>query len=185
VPGLPHLQAQAVDDLWVFSSAVEDESALGGEERLRAFHKDLRVLVENVDIVTFRYPTVVEDSAMETLVRKEAEGIRESLRRTAGCVQMDVELWETPSGGARAVSGSEYLRAKSLARKATVARAQEIAGSVGVAMSDVRVEERGGRAVLCALVGRGAVEEFVRKVREHEPERRITGPWPAAAFWVR
>ena len=176
--------------------AVVYARAAGGEVSADALwrHEELvEALMQQRDVLPFRYGTRCEDEASLARIVQERHGeLTRALDGIRGAVELSLRVLATqspdgpPSAGE---SGADYVAAKS--RAGAVARA--VVDSVHGPLSALARASR-QRAIdtseplrAAYLVDRGQVDGFARSVADlqaRHPELRLlcTGPWPAYSF---
>jgi Gas vesicle synthesis protein GvpL/GvpF len=176
------VESRRIGELSLYYSAAVDERLdlrAGGLE----FHRVLTSLMAQSDIVPFRFPTLYDLQEAETLVASTADSYLTGLTRTAGKVQMETELSQAgPPHSEGYRGGKDYLLKKIESKQQLDAIASGIRASAGDLVSEWRLVQRTGRFLLCGLVPRESVREFVSVMKGSHPELRVTGPWPATAF---
>jgi Gas vesicle synthesis protein GvpL/GvpF len=183
----------AVDRVAAVFSRV-DEPPPASEAALWRHEEVLEALMGSRAVLPVRFGASLRDeAALENELRARLEGLRESLTRVAGRVEVAVRVAgtaapaKTPSASA---SGREFI----LGRLAEVRRAAEAAASIHAPLSRLAVaaecRQQPDPATIAAaayLVDRDAVEAFgaeVERVAARHPELRVvsTGPWPPWSF---
>lgn len=154
------------------------------------FHGVLRSVLEQADVLPFRFPTLLpDDEALRNYLREAAAELLTALRHIAGAVQMEVRIATNPPVAPRkgaAPSGAEYLRARGAELKTLEAAAEQARAALQDVAREWRQRETPGRLRLFALVGREHVAELQHRATSLEmPEGvavRVSGPWPATEF---
>ncbi|GAC1653047.1 MAG: hypothetical protein NVS9B15_13680 [Acidobacteriaceae bacterium] len=181
VGGAP-LEHRHIGDLTLSYSAVQEELLADPQARLQ-FYRALMDLLAYADVVPFRFPTRLQLEHADAEITRNAAAYHSTLAHIAGHVQMEVELpIAHPPQSARPAHGRDYLLGKLNLQQSTQSLAKAIKLSAADHASDWSLVERSGRRLLCALVRRNAVADFVAATARAQPGLRITGPWPASAF---
>ncbi|MBV8477653.1 MAG: GvpL/GvpF family gas vesicle protein [Acidobacteria bacterium] len=185
------IQSMKASGLRCFYAAHRILSGFDPRETALEFHRVVQAIFRAADVIPFRFPTLLAD---ETQLRSElqtrAAKYHEDLARVRGRVQMEIRI-EFSNGGrdeARAkLSGAEYLRTRQSRQATLECVAAMLNRAVCGLLADWRQHELRDQLRCFALVGRTSVTEFERVLASAKigPElrARISGPWPATAFF--
>ncbi len=154
------------------------------------FHGVLRSLLDQADVLPFRFPTVLpDDEALRDYLRKAAPELLAGLQRIAGAVQMEVRIATTQPSASRkdgAPSGAEYLRARGAELKTLEAAAEQARAALQEVAREWKQRETPAGLRLFALVGRSHIAEFQHRAANLEMTEGVavlvSGPWPASEF---
>jgi Gas vesicle synthesis protein GvpL/GvpF len=157
-------------------------------ESALAFHHVLQTLFRQATLISFRFPTVVEnEEELRQHVRAHAPQYIEALSRLRHMVQMEIHIrtGQATGAGSRVGSGREYLEH----RKAQIAERKEMAERFNRATRPWVVEWRerqtDGGMRCYALLRRDVVSSFLQAAQalsQNLPGTRLSGPWPPAEF---
>ena len=180
VGGIP-VSLQDVEGITVVYSRHANDAPPNSPDDLREFHRVISAVVSETDIVPFRFATSIEEETLSSALGARASIFRDALADISGCVQMDIQQ-PTQAESVRPSSGRMYLEQKLKSACRLSHACAEASDHFGHATRSMKVTERRGDTVLCALVPRERQTEFMSLAREKYPEARITGPWAPAAF---
>ena len=188
--------AARVEELQVFGlrccfsrfESREHLSRIPAVESALAFHQVLQALFRQATLISFRFPTLVENvEELRQHLQEHAPQYIEALSRFRHMVQMEVHIGasQATGSGSPAGSGREYLRQ----RQAQAAELKSTAEKFNYATRPWVVEWRerltdGG--IRCyALVNRDSASSFqaaAQALSQNLPGTRLSGPWPPAEF---
>jgi len=174
-------------ELRVVYSDLDTEPEWARDDAVQ-FHGVLRSLLEQADVLPFRFPTVLpDDEALRDYLREAAPELLAGLQRIAGAVQMEVRIaTQTQAAGAPSASGAAYLRARAAELKTLEAAAEQARAALQDVAREWKQRETPAGLRLFALIGRSHVAEFKHRAGSLElPEgvaALVSGPWPATEF---
>jgi hypothetical protein len=198
VGGLP-VETLEQDQLRCFFSRGERREQLLGSaprETALAFHKVVSRIFDQVAVVPFRFPTILESEAeLGTHLTEQAAGYHEALVRLRDLVQMELHLAHKTSSlveqreetdVAVRTSGTQYLRTRQVEQHelADLGNALRRSGDNLIQGWHERASTFGLRCF--ALIDRLAVDRFKTRLAQVQIpsalSARVTGPWPATEF---
>lgn len=148
------------------------------------FHQVVHTIFQARAVIPFRFPTWLTVEALGEHLDQHAELYATFLRGHADDVQMELRIHEgAPLSGA--VSGTEYLRARSGSAQYLRAASETLKARVASIIRDWRERPLTDGLRLFALLDRKNVSEFRERLGKAEGLTlvfRITGPWPATEF---
>ncbi|HEY0564779.1 MAG TPA: GvpL/GvpF family gas vesicle protein [Terriglobales bacterium] len=189
VSGVQQARVRSVSssELRLLYSELDPNQALPMPQSAVEFHRVLDTLLQDFDVVPFRFQTWMAIDALTPHVEQNADAYRTALDAIAGCIQMEVVISRAAqsAAAASAPTGREYLQQK--ARREQDAR---IAAAVVRENLDPYVQDWQQQATpegyrLSALVPRAELHRFqqhAHKLNAPGALLRLTGPWPASAF---
>jgi Gas vesicle synthesis protein GvpL/GvpF len=181
-----------------FISIFSGNMSKPAREAALVFSGVLQAIFEQVAIIPFRFPTLVDgEGEIRKFICEHAVRYREELARLRNFVQMEVQISCAESNSQAPGStdpmpqpshnrGTAYLRERQLRYEKLALAAEEFrrAGKEYIHQWRARDVRAGVRAY--ALVDRSATGEFLEAVKAVRPpsdlRARITGPWPATEF---
>lgn len=152
------------------------------------FHEVVSDIFKQTAVIPFRLLSVFEnEKSLAGFAIEHAEAFLKDLERLKDCVQMECVVYPAPAGKqADDSSGAAYLRDKAAVLQAQDRHASALRESLGEMARETRVRESKNGLRFFALMERGKEKAFRAAVeRIAVPEllsRRMSGPWPAAAF---
>lgn len=167
--------------------STEHFSRLPAVEAALAFHHVLHALFQQAALISFRYPTLLEDEqALRQELRRRAAAYQEALSRLRHMVQMEVHIGESQSQPAeKPASGREYLLQRQAGAAGCAAAVEQIRAAAGSNVVEWRQRPVGQGMRCYALLPRQAVPAFQQAVLalcRSFPQTRLSGPWPPAEF---
>lgn len=150
------------------------------EADLRAFFQANQLLFAQVDILEFRYPTLLREvRELEDSLSRHAEAIISDLERLKGLAQVTVYLPKDSQTPVRekAQSGTEYLRTKRDQARAQIEIIDEVRALAGTGLRDSVVQ--GERMLL--LIERHLAPILAAKITA-ETGLEAAGPFPPSGF---
>ncbi len=166
----------------------EQISRIPAVESALSFHQVLQVLFRQAALISFRFPTVVEnEEELQQYVREHASRYASDLFRLRHMVQMEIHLG-TPrerGRGALPASGREYLQGRQARAAGLKAAAEQFRQATRAWVREWCERTRGEEIRCYALVHRNLVAAFQEAARELSlswPGARLSGPWPPAEF---
>ncbi len=166
----------------------EHISRIPAMESALSFHQVLQVLFRQAALISFRFPTVVEnEEELQQYVREHASRYASDLFRLRHMVQMEIRL-STPrerGRGGLPASGREYLQGRQAQAAGLKAAAEQFRQATRAWVREWR-ERTTGEEIRCyALLDRNVLAAFQQAARELSirwPGARLSGPWPPAEF---
>jgi hypothetical protein len=167
--------------------STEQFSRLPAMEAALAFHHVLHALFQQAALISFRYPTLLEDEqALRDELRRHAPAYQEALSRLRHMVQMEVHIGESQSPPAqKPASGREYLLQRQAGAAGCAAAVEQIRAAAGSTVTEWRQRPIGQGMRCYALLPRHAIPAFQQAVQglcRSLPQTRLSGPWPPAEF---
>jgi hypothetical protein len=159
------------------------------------FHDVVNSIFQKLDLIPFRFPTLLADCAEITSeIEKRAASYHTGLEKIRGHVQMEIRIQsrgsrqEDTTQGA-ATSGAEYLRARQN-RHINLKTASSALQAAAAAVIELWHEREYSDSLRCfALVPRGSVDDFQQALAgaaiPSDLLARVSGPWPATEFLER
>jgi hypothetical protein len=166
-------------------SRMEKASGLGRGDALQ-FHAVINAIFQQVAVIPFRFPTVLEkEEELREFLYKNAGAYLGALARLREMVQMEIRIILKQSVEATA-SGTEYLRKRQASSRAQAEVVAAARGAVGGLAEDWR-ERSTAQGMRCyALVRRGEDASFRERLGPLRESGRasvtVSGPWPPAEF---
>jgi gas vesicle protein GvpL/GvpF len=161
----------------------------GLQQNALEFHAVVEHVFRQAAVVPFRLLSVFEShSALEEFAAEHAEGFIADLERLRDYVQMESVVYLiAPKPAQDSTSGREYLQQKAEMLRLSSEHAARVNDAIRAVSREVQMREVKNGTRIFALVERGSEGRFrtaVESVPVPEPpvSRRVSGPWPAAAF---
>lgn len=177
----------AVDGVF---AAIERRSAAPAisEAELRSQHDVVTAIFNQTDdLLPVRFGAWIDREELAAVVSRQKSAILDALQLVRGRVQMtirfDAATRRDRSAGARAESGTDYLRARRDAEHWVPKEAAALRSAVRDFVVAERVSPASERtAALYHLISRDVVTAYMAATGSFEPVARVTGPWPPFAF---
>lgn len=166
----------------------EHLSRIPAVESALAFHQVVQALFRQAALISFRFPTVLENQEeLRQHLREHAPRYAKALTRLRHMVQMEINIsmGQATGSGAEVASGREYLhqrRDQAAELKATSDKFFQATRPWVVAWRDRQID---GGMRCYALLHRDAVSCFqqaAQALSQSLPGTRLSGPWPPAEF---
>ena len=165
----------------------EHLSRIPALESALAFHQVVQALFCHAGLISFRFPTLVEnEEELLQYLREHASRYTSELSRLRHMVQMEVHISSPePAKDRPSASGREYLQQRQARAAGLEAAAEKFRQTAGDLVVEWR-ERTTGEGMRCyALLHRDAVTAFrsaTQELRQSLPGTRLSGPWPPAEF---
>lgn len=166
----------------------EHISRIPAVESALSFHQVLQILFRQAALISFRFPTVVEnEEELQQYLREHASRYTSDLFRLRHMVQMEIHL-STPRGRGRGglpASGREYLQGRQAQAAGLKAEAEQFRQATRTWVREWRERTRGEEILCYALLDRNVVAAFQQAAQELSlswPGTRLSGPWPPSEF---
>lgn len=172
IPGIMSLER---DGLTCFFSPYDSpaEPAHVQKDALRFFNVN-RDLFARVDLIAFRFPTLLQDEAeLRQFIAAHAAQLSSELERLRGMAQ--VSVYFEPEQLSPAESGLDYMRAKAERAHAL----EEWKHDVRKAAGDLPTENLAQGERIHLLVPRENAENLLAKLRQNF---QVAGPFPPSSF---
>jgi Gas vesicle synthesis protein GvpL/GvpF len=173
-------------ELRLLYSELDAAQSLPMPQSAVEFHTVLQALLQDFDVVPFRFETWMAAEALTSHLEQNAELYRAALETIAGCVQMEVLISRAAqTAAASAPSGREYLQQKAKREQAARIAAEVTRENLDPYAQDWKQQTTSDGYRLSALVRRAELHGFkdhAQKLNAPGALLRVTGPWPASAF---
>jgi hypothetical protein len=154
------------------------ETPQASEGEVREFFTTNQSLFAQVDILEFRFPTVVHSvNELEEFLARHEQGIVSDLDRLSGLAQLAVYLPKSSSAAAPSQSGTEYLQKKHQQMRNEVSAIDAIRAIAGADLQDSSVQ--GNRILL--LLPRRIAPDAIGKIKAGSGFE-VAGPFPPSGF---
>jgi hypothetical protein len=197
VHGSP-IQAIEESGLRCLISSFSGDLSRPARDAALVFSGVLQAIFEQVAIIPFRFPTLVDgERDIRGFICEHAVQYREELARLRNFVQMEVQISSAESNSQVSQSGdpmpepsrnrgTAYLRERQQRYEKLALAAEEFRRAGKGYIYDWRARDFRAGIRGYALVGRSATAEFLEAITAvrlpSDLRARITGPWPATEF---
>lgn len=182
-----------------FSRSDSRDQILGPPAKQMAlqFHKVIAEIFDEVAVIPFRFPTILEDEPeLRAYLVEQGTSQKESLRRLREFVQMEIHLLHKSSSSnfgeptqterTSETTGTQYLRARQAKQRELADLGMDLRRSAEKFIREWR-ERPSAQGLRCvALIERRAVNNFKDCLANARVSAdlsvRISGPWPASEF---
>lgn len=176
--------------LWCCFSRFENREHLSrvpAVESAFAFHQVLQALFRQATLISFRFPTLLEnEEKLRQHLRERALQYLETLSRLRNMVQMEIHIGRSHTPGGRLpASGREYLQQRQAQAAELTATVERFNQATCRWVVEWRERETDGEVRCYALLPRDAVSSFqaaVQALGQNLPRTRLSGPWPPSEF---
>lgn len=156
------------------------------EDALR-FYATVQAVFEQVAVIPFRFPTVLEsEEQLKKFLNEKALDYAAALNKLRDMVQMELRISPAESTAVPSTSGADYMAQRLKHKRSLESAADEARAAVpGICVNWLQQETREGLRCY-ALVTRGNVPQFEQRMTSldtgNEVRMLVTGPWPATEF---
>jgi Gas vesicle synthesis protein GvpL/GvpF len=173
-------------ELRLLYSDLDTSQALPMPQSAVQFHRVIDTLLQDFDVVPFRFETWMALEALTAHLEQNAGAYRSALDAIAGCVQMEVLISRAAqSAAASAPTGREYLQQKAQREQDARIAAEVARENLDPYAQDWHQQATPDGYRLSALVRRAELHRFkehAEKLNAPGALLRVSGPWPASAF---
>ena len=166
----------------------EHLSRIPAVESAYAFHQVLQALFRQATLISFRFPTLLEnEEKLRQHLREHAPRYAEALTRLRHMVQMEIHVSKVQAagGGTAPASGREYLQQRQAQAAELTAKVERFNQATCRWVVEWRERETNGGVRCYALLPRDAVSSFqqaAQALSQDLPGTRLSGPWPPSEF---
>jgi Gas vesicle synthesis protein GvpL/GvpF len=150
------------------------------------FNRVLQDLLNQVAIIPFRFPTLLNDeSEIRNFLQQHAAEYRDVLDRLRDVAQIEVNLTVKNPRQSEG-SGKEYLLSRQHSNQRLADAADQVRQQLGTHIQGWHEHQRSNATRCYMLVSRRDLGNAFEKLRElkmpPELQARVTGPWPPTEF---
>jgi Gas vesicle synthesis protein GvpL/GvpF len=156
------------------------------------FHRVVHCLLQKIDIIPFRFPTLLAHHAeIAREIEEHAAEYRDGLAKVRGCLQIEISIRLRVDDGrpwtrGTANSGAEYLRSRQHRHRQLKSAAEALRAAAGDLVERWQEREYSDHLRCFALIPRASLalihEQMAGADISSDLVARVSGPWPPTEF---